>query len=51
MLLDKDISIDTFIKYTIQLLDFSKLEKKIKESEISGESSEYGESSSSEDDQ
>ncbi|CAF0811911.1 unnamed protein product [Brachionus calyciflorus] len=44
MLLDKDISIDTYVKYTIQVLDFSKLEKKLKDKQIDEDSSDESDS-------
>ncbi|RNA27313.1 hypothetical protein BpHYR1_034303 [Brachionus plicatilis] len=44
MLLDKDIAIDTYVKNTIQVLDFSKLEKKLKGKEIDEDSSDESDS-------
>ncbi|CAF0736634.1 unnamed protein product [Brachionus calyciflorus] len=47
MLLDNDITIDTFVKYTIQILDFSKLEKKLKDIDLDEASSDETESENS----
>ncbi|CAF0785946.1 unnamed protein product [Brachionus calyciflorus] len=49
MLRDKEISIDTYVKYAIQTFDFSKLEKKLKENFIDDDDDDDDESESDRD--